>query len=64
MIKNSHLLYARFKIKQTKIDTTTVANGGRENPFPSISTISDSIPLLLTKKRTKTATPTPASMTS
>lgn len=44
--------------------TTTAANGAREKPFPSLSTISASMLCLLTKQRTKTAMPTPASITS
>lgn len=44
--------------------TTTVANGAREKPFPSLSMISASMLVLLTKQRTNTAIPTPASKTS
>lgn len=44
--------------------TTTVANGAREKPFPSLSMISVSMPFLLTKQRTRTAIPTPTSITS
>lgn len=44
--------------------TTTVANGGRENPSPSLSTISLSMALLSTKHLTRTAMPTPNSTVS
>lgn len=44
--------------------TTTDTKGAREKPFPSLSTISASMLFLLTKHLTKTAIPTPASITS
>lgn len=47
-----------------RILTTTVAKGARENPFPSLLTISVSISLLLTNTRTITAIPTAASIMS
>jgi hypothetical protein len=43
---------------------TTVAKGARENPFPSLLTISVSMSFLLTNTRTITAIPTPASIRS
>lgn len=45
-------------------NTTTVANGGRENPSPSLSTIAFSVAFLSTKHRTRTKTPTAHSNTS
>jgi len=47
-----------------RILTTTVAKGARENPFPSLLTISVSMSFLLTNTRTITAIPTPASIRS
>ena len=51
-------------VKVYCVHTTTVAKGAIEKPFPSVSTISTFMLCLLTKQRTKTAIPTPASSTS
>jgi len=64
ILNDAQLPYQDYYYNLNRRYTTTAANGGRENPFPSLSMISDSIPLLLTKKRTITAIPTPASITS
>uniref|UniRef100_A0A2P2LKI5 Uncharacterized protein MANES_09G001500 n=1 Tax=Rhizophora mucronata TaxID=61149 RepID=A0A2P2LKI5_RHIMU len=62
--KNSSPKGTQARIETAVHTIAIAAKGAREKPFPRVSTISVSILFLLTKHRTVTAIPTPASSTS